>query len=117
MKPMIQLAVAALCALPVTAYGNDLDIQVQRLLREVADSGCIFIRNGREHDPERSVAHISHKYDHFRDEIDSIETFVELTATKSLVTGQAYQVRCDDEVPVSSADWLLARAGALGLIR
>ncbi len=36
----------------------------------------------------------------------STETFIELVATKSSMSGQAYQVRCGQEPAMPSAQWM-----------
>lgn len=56
----------------VQANGNPLHNQIQALISEVGESGCDFIRNGKQHSSAEGVEHITRKYEHFRDEIDSI---------------------------------------------
>ena len=99
----------------VQASGNPLHNQIQTLIVEVGESGCDFVRNGKQHSSEEGVEHITRKYEHFRDEIDSIDVFIELTSTKSLFTGKRYQVSCDGNA-VDAEEWMHDRAARLGLL-
>lgn len=98
----------------LNASSAALDTEIDQLIQAVGESGCTFVRNGKQHTARESVKHISRKYAHFEDEIDSIESFVALTATQSLMTGKAYEVRCDGLV-LTSEQWLLNKAQELGL--
>ncbi len=88
------------------AYASDrLDLQIQQLLNLVSASNCSFVRNGKTHNSRESVKHISRKYAHYEQDIDSIDSFIELTATKSLFTGKQYLVNCDGQV-MPSEKWM-----------
>ena len=65
------------------------------------------MRNGREHDSAEAVEHIRRKYRHFDDEIDSAESFIEYSATRSTMSGKPYSIRCPGEAEQPSASWLL----------
>lgn len=82
--------------------------EVDHLISYLENSGCVMIRNGKEYEGSEGADHVRRKYDHFRDEIDSTESFIEYSATKSLFSGRQYQVRCPGEESVSSSDWLMA---------
>ena len=97
-----------------TSFANTLDEDVHRLLKVIEQSSCEFVRNGKSHSASESVHHIRRKYAHFEDKIDSLDRFIELSATKSLITGRAYTVRCGDTT-LTSADWLQQQATRLGL--
>ncbi len=115
MKNLLFLILLAVLVTPgVTYAAGSLASDIDRLIDAVETSGCTFIRNGKEHTSEESVKHISRKYAHFEDDIDSIESFVALTATKSLMSGEPYQVQCENTV-TSSAEWMLNKAEELGI--
>jgi len=82
--------------------------EVEHLLRYLETSDCEMVRNGKTHSGADGASHVRRKYDHFRDETDSTEKFLEMSATKSLRSGQPYEVHCPGHPPVPSADWLLA---------
>jgi Family of unknown function (DUF5329) len=82
--------------------------EIKYLLAAVGASGCEFFRNGTWHDAHQAQAHLSEKYQWLRgrDRIRTAEDFIELAATRSSLSGQAYAVRCAGLEPVSSNDWL-----------
>ena len=81
--------------------------EVDHLLAFVKNSGCIINRNGTDHPADKGISHIETKYDYFRDDINSTEDFIELSATKSTMSGDYYMVRCPGKVTVRTKDWLL----------
>jgi len=46
-----------------------------------------------------AVAHIQRKYDYYRDNINSAENFIRLSASKSTVTRRAYTIECGEGCP------------------
>ena len=80
--------------------------EVEHLLTYLQYSDCQMIRNGKVYDSKDGVKHVRRKYDYFRNEISSTEEFIKYAATKSLRSGQSYQVSCPGVEPVPSADWL-----------
>ncbi|MGH7848894.1 MAG: DUF5329 family protein, partial [Thermodesulfobacteriota bacterium] len=81
--------------------------EVEYLLGLVKTSACKFERNGKLYDGEKAYGHIKKKYEHFRDEITSTETFIEYAATKSMISGNYYLVICAGSEPENTGDWLL----------
>ena len=71
-----------------------------------------MLRNGKAHDAEDAVNHVQRKYDYFRKKISSTEEFIELSASKSTISGREYQVRCGNDEAVSSRDWLMEELAA-----
>jgi hypothetical protein len=65
-----------------------------------------MVRNGKPYSGEDGAKHVQRKYDYFRDKISSTEEFIELSATKSTMSGRQYEVHCPGQPPMVSADWL-----------
>lgn len=86
---------------------TELKETCEHLIAAVANSGLTFIRNGNRAASEKAAAHIRRKYDHFQDQITTPEEFIELTATRSLMTGKAYEVILADGKRMPLKDWLL----------
>ena len=86
--------------------------EIASLLRFVEHSKCIFIRNDKEYTGTEARGHIERKYDHFKEKIATTEDFIRLAATKSLMSGRPYTVRCKD-MEMNLADWLQAELGRL----
>ncbi len=80
--------------------------EVTHLLEYIRTSECKFERNGKLYNGGRAYEHIKDKYEYFIDDITSTETFIELAATKSMISGKYYLLMCEDEAPVKTADWL-----------
>ncbi len=91
--------------------------EIAWMLDLIRHSDCTFIRNGSDYAGPAAADHVQAKYEHYRKEIFSAEDFIAKAASKSLLTGKPYQVRCPDTATVPAADWLhaaLARYRAPG---
>ena len=82
-------------------------IETSHLLNFVKNSACQITRNGKAYDGSRAVTHIQKKYDYFKDDIETTEQFIELSASKSTLSGKYYTVVCGDAQPLRTKDWLL----------
>jgi hypothetical protein len=80
--------------------------EVQHLLDYLKNSGCQMERNGSKHDAREAVEHIQKKYDYYKDDIKTTEDFIERSASRSSLSGRAYQVLCPGEEARPTADWL-----------
>jgi hypothetical protein len=89
------------------AGDHALDASIQFLLTRVSQSGYVFIRNGKEHNSQDAAKHMRRKYEHFADEIETPEQFIERAATKSMITGRRYRIRFADGMEMDTSDWLL----------
>lgn len=108
----LRIAAAVLAgglALPAgAAPAATVQQEVQHLLAWLESSNCAFYRNGKWHDARAARRHLQRKYDYLvrRDLIVRTEDFIELAATRSSVSGQAYRVRCADAQPAMGGAWL-----------
>ena len=80
---------------------------IEYLLDSVAASDLKFMRNGKAHTGAEAAEHMRRKYKHFDDRIQSADDFIDLAATKSMLSGKKYTVRSAD-VEMATADWLRA---------
>jgi hypothetical protein len=89
--------------------------EIESLLSRLAASGCEFRRNGSWYSGAAAQAHLRRKLDYLVDKgaIASTEQFIERAASKSSVSGEAYQVKCGGNPPVPSSTWLFAELGVL----
>lgn len=85
------------------------DPAIQWTLQIVETSPCLFIRNGATHNGREAAAHMRKKARHFAKKIHSVDDFIRYAASKSLLTGQAYRVRCPNQPERTSAEWLLEK--------
>ena len=79
---------------------------IQHLIAYVAGSGLTFIRNAELHTSIDAAAHMNKKYQHFKDDIDTPEDFIELCATKSLLSGDPYLIIDAKGNQIRTSDWL-----------
>jgi hypothetical protein len=82
------------------------DETIKYLLDYVAGSYCTFIRNGEPHTGKEAADHFKAKYEHFKNEIKTPEDFIQIAATKSMITGDPYLVKTADGKEISCAEWL-----------
>ncbi|MDR2507811.1 MAG: DUF5329 domain-containing protein [Candidatus Accumulibacter sp.] len=95
------LAAAASTPPPVRA-------EIDALLTRLQASGCQFSRNGSWHSGSEAKEHLLRKLEHLesKETVQSAERFIELAASRSSWSGQAYQVKCAGASPVESQVWL-----------
>jgi len=91
----------------VSASGSVTIIEINHLLDFVRQTDCQFIRNGKSYSGKEAVEHIRKKYDYHKDKIDSAEAFIELSASKSMMSGKYYMISCGDKPKLKSRDYLL----------
>ncbi|MBU2704923.1 DUF5329 family protein [Zooshikella marina] len=83
-------------------------MEINHLVDFVRNSACLMERNGAKHSATEAASHILKRYDYFRDEINNTEDFIQMTASRSTITGKDYQVLCPNLEPMRAQDWLLA---------
>ena len=81
--------------------------EIEYLLNFVKNTNCIVERNGKIHTGEEAYSHILKKYNYFRNKIKSTEQFIELSASKSTLSGKPYMVSCDGQKSIGTQKWLL----------
>lgn len=87
--------------------------EINYLLTFMGASGCEFYRNGSWYDSRTAQAHLRDKYVWLaaRDRIKTAEDFIEQAATRSILSGEPYAVRCGPAAPISSNRWLHEQLG------
>ena len=86
---------------------EDIEPAIQFLLKHVADSGLVFIRNSEKHAAVDAAEHMNSKYEYFRDKIKTPEDFIQRCASKSLMSGKPYLVVLENGEEVRTDAWLL----------
>jgi hypothetical protein len=94
---------------------DSLSAKIEKLIAAVGESNCQFHRNGKTYSSEASVEHIRKKYRYYKDDIDSIDKFIELSATKSMMSGKPYKILCEDNEAELSKSWMTNKAVAIGV--
>ena len=97
------LLLISLLALPAWA---DSTAEINHLINYVKTTKCQYIRNGKIHTGKEGAKHIQSKYHHYKDEIKTTEDFIRLSATKSMMSGEKYYIKCAGSPKVESAKLL-----------
>jgi len=107
MKTLLSSLAFALCLYATPCFAaTDPTAEIAYLIDLVRHSDCTFIRNGSEYDGAKAADHVQQKYDYYRKEIFTAEDFIDKAATKSMLSGAPYQVRCPGEAATPAATWL-----------
>jgi hypothetical protein len=85
---------------------ENVDETIRYLLDFVSKSDCTFIRNGVPHTGREAADHFISKYEHFKNEIKTPEDFIQMSATKSMITGKPYLVKTTEGTVIPCAVWL-----------
>jgi hypothetical protein len=96
-----------LLLLAMPAKADPLGDEIAYLIDFIRHSSCTFIRNGSEYDGGEAADHIQAKYDHFKGEIKTVDDFIDRAASKSILSGKPYEVRCAGKT-IGAADWIRA---------
>ena len=99
----------------LAAPSQEAKREIQGLMDALSTSSCEFQRNGTWHGRDEARKHLQRKYDYLlkRDLADTAEQFIERAASKSSISGRAYQVRCPGQPMQPAAAWFKARPDAL----
>ncbi|MBP5076158.1 DUF5329 domain-containing protein [Pseudomonas chlororaphis] len=83
--------------------------EIKGLLDFVEHSQCQFVRNGTEYPAPQARQHLEKKLNYLegKNMVSSAEDFIDLAATKSSMSGKAYEVRCPTGSQPAS-NWLKA---------
>lgn len=91
----------------ISAVPAETADEIAHLIAFVHSTQCRYKRNGDKYNGAAAAAHIQKKYAYYGAEVTSAEMFIELSATKSTMSGKYYLVYCPEQPAVKSADWLL----------
>ena len=81
--------------------------EIDHLLDFVANTSCKYDRNGTIHDGPEARDHINMKYEYHKKKVRTTEEFIKYSATKSMMSGKKYKIRCPGSEAVFASDWLL----------
>lgn len=109
---LLAILAGLFCCMLVTASNagptETTDKAIQHLLEYVARSDLTFVRNSGRYTALEASGHMQKKYTHFRDEIATAEQFIELCASRSLLSGKPYLVIDGHGETLTTSEWLTA---------
>ena len=101
-----QLMLLLCLALAPGAHADEqMEQEIDHLLDAVAQSQCVFIRNGKEHGPQAAKDHLSLKRRRGKRYYSSADEFVERLASSSSWTGKPYFIRCGAAGEQLASEW------------
>jgi hypothetical protein len=103
-RPIIAALILVLSL--TTARADPLQDEIAHLIDFVRHSSCTFIRNGTEYTGAQAADHVQAKYDYYKSDIKTVDDFIDRAASKSMLSGKPYQVRCADGKTITAADWI-----------
>jgi hypothetical protein len=89
----------------IPSSSENLEAEIEHLLRYVEQSGCTFIRNGEPFSADRARSHMERKYVYAMRKIESADQFIERVGSRSSRSGKAYEIRCGDN-EYTGREWL-----------
>ena len=81
--------------------------EIASLFTVLEQSGCKFNRNGSWYGAKKAADHLRRKYDYLleRNLVTTTESFIDMAASRSSISGKSYLVRCGGQGPVESKAW------------
>lgn len=104
----IFLVSIALLFLSSPLSADTMDDEIDYLIGSVGRSHCVFIRNGKRYTGSDGRAHLRSKLRLNARHIDSTEEFIEKIASRSVMSGKPYLIRCRGEGKQPLGEWLTA---------
>jgi hypothetical protein len=116
-KKLLMVAALSSCGVAFAADSGAVSARAESeaLLARLQSNGCSFNRNGSWHGSTEAREHLARKLELLdkNERLQSTEQFIERAASRSSVSGNAYQVKCAGEPPVDSRSWLLRQLAIL----
>ena len=106
---ILTLTTVLLALLAAPARADDGAAAIEYLLTAIGESGCTFIRNGKEYSSEDAERHLRMKYRRGKRWATSPEAFIERLASKSSMSGKPYLMRCGAQGDQPTSAWLEAK--------
>ena len=109
MRPRFLFSLFLLLSLVTPLFGREVKEQrrIDFLLHMVGSlDHSKFIRNGSEYDARAAEAHLRQKLDYGGERLKTAEQFIEYCATRSSLSGKAYQIRLADGNTVEAGPFL-----------
>jgi len=88
------------------AAAGKAEIEIDYLIRCVAESDYRFVRNGESYPGPEAAKHLRKKYEYRADRVHGAEDFIDSVASGSWLSGQPYQVITESGRVMETRDWL-----------
>ncbi|MFO1473205.1 MAG: DUF5329 family protein [Lysobacterales bacterium] len=104
-------ALLLVALLPLSAACQTASGEIDQLFKALEVPVASSTRNGSWYDAQKASEHLHRKYDYLLKKglVTSTESFIDLGASRSSMSGKPYPVRCGKSPPVESRSWFMAR--------
>jgi len=96
---------------------TSVDEEVRLLIDGVAQSGCLFERNGKSYEAGDAADHLSLKFKRGKKYAKTAENFIDRLASKSSLSGKPYHIACPGREKMTSGDWLHQKLTSLRQVK
>lgn len=96
---------------------TSIDEEVRLLIDGVAQSGCLFERNGKSYEAGDAADHLSLKFKRGKKYAKTAENFIDRLASKSSLSGKPYHIVCPGREKMTSGDWLHQKLTSLRQVK
>jgi hypothetical protein len=103
---LLFLFLSALFAPRAIAKDEASQAEIDYLIRYVENSSVRFVRSGKEYSPKEAADHLRYKLAHSGGRVKTAEDFIVGIATKSYLSGRAYQIKLPDGSLRPTSAWL-----------
>lgn len=79
--------------------------EIEYLISAVSESGCTFVRNGKDHTAVKAADHLQMKAKKGERYYVTTEEFIERIASKSSWSGEPYLIQCDGKPAEAAGSW------------
>ena len=105
MRAFLFVVLLSFSSSAIWAEEQAVTVEVGYLIASVSESGCKFVRNGKEHTASEAADHLRMKARKGKRYYDTTEEFIERIASKSSWSGKPYLIQCADAPAVTAGDW------------
>jgi hypothetical protein len=101
------LNVQHICAKPNLCFQNNIEEEkINKLILFIEKSNAVFIRNGNEYEAKEAADHLRMKRKKAGNKVKTAKDFIDLIASKSYMSGEAYKMKFNNGSIINTRDML-----------
>ncbi len=105
-RALLLALLSCACSLPLAAFGQSSEEEINALIAAVESSGCQFIRNGQAYTAAAAAEHLRLKYRKGKAYASSAEGFIDNLASQSSFSKKPYFLVLPAGETIPSGVWL-----------
>lgn len=100
------LNVQQIFAKPNLCFQNNNEEKIDKLILFIEKSNAVFIRNGNEYEAKEAADHLRMKRKKAGNKVKTAKDFIDLIASKSYMSGEAYKMKFKNGSILNTRDML-----------